>query len=286
MKCPHCGQEIPDLSKICSYCRRIVDKSNDAEIPLTKTCNTCGTVNSIASVFCSKCGGNLNQTQTERPERTYVPPQAPSRTSPAPGLSGWGLIEKVLIGVGALVVLFVLFIVVAAFAFGASGTDHAPSTAVSVSGAAATTIVSAPTTRANSASTADFSQVTHLSASTIPAHWSSGANYDGITIHPALRDNADTTVTWSEATLPVDIQIYTTKFDNNYKEVKDKLVFQGTGQITSWTEGNMFMGGGIRVPYSSMQVPAGVQYGWAIITVHTPDGKTYADTDKFTSLSP
>ncbi|WP_440951440.1 hypothetical protein [Methanosphaerula subterraneus] len=185
-------------------------------------------------------------------------------------------------GVGALVVFFVICAIIAAFVYGSTGSEStAHPASASVSGAAAGATVSHA-----SANTAQFSKVTHLSASTIQAHWGSGANYDGITVHPDLRDSSDETIEWSGASLPVDIQIYTTKLDNDFKEVKDKLVFQGTGEITTWKDGNMFMGGGIKVPYSSMQVPAGEHYGWTIVTVHTPDGKTYADTYQITSLTP
>lgn len=134
--------------------------------------------------------------------------------------------------------------------------------------------------------TADLSSLTHIEVSSIKKHWTSGAEYDGITIHPDLRDAADQTIKWSGATLPVDIEIWTTQLDNNFKQVKDQLVYKGSGTITNWQDGNMFLNGGIRVPFSSMKVPAGKTFGWTYVTVHTPDGKTYSAIDQFTGLTP
>ncbi len=142
------------------------------------------------------------------------------------------------------------------------------------------------TTQASTVLQGDFSQVTHADVMTKQGHWTSGADADGIIVYPALEDVKGADVTWSGYTLPVDIQIYSTKFDSSYNEVKGQLVYQGSGTISSWQDGNMFMGGGIQVPYSSMKVPAGQSYGWTYVTVHTPDGKTYSAVDKLTSLTP
>lgn len=140
-------------------------------------------------------------------------------------------------------------------------------------------------TQASSGS-ADLPQVTHIEVSTIQKHWTSGSAYDGITVHPDLRDSSDKTIKWSGANLPVDIEIWTTKLDSSYKELQDQLVYKGSGTITNWQDGNMFMGGGIRIPFSSMKVPAGKTYGWTYATVHTPDGKTYSAIYRFTTLTP
>jgi hypothetical protein len=131
----------------------------------------------------------------------------------------------------------------------------------------------------------DFSQVTHAEVSTIKAHWTSGAEDDGITVHPSLVDVKGQTVTWSGVSIPVDIEIYSTKFDANYKQIKDQLVYKGSGKISDWKDGNMFMGGGIQVPFTSMNVPAGKTYGWTYVTIHMPDGKTYSAKYELTSLT-
>jgi hypothetical protein len=132
----------------------------------------------------------------------------------------------------------------------------------------------------------DFSQVTHASVDTITDNWDADAEDDGITVHPDLLDRYDETVKYSDASIPVDIQIWTTKLDNNFKEQKDKLVYKGSGTITTWKDGNMFMKGGIKVPFSSMNVPSDEMFGWTYVTIHTPDGKTYEAVDEFTSLTP
>ncbi|WP_346434785.1 hypothetical protein [uncultured Methanoculleus sp.] len=111
--------------------------------------------------------------------------------------------------------------------------------------------------------------MTHASVSTIRDNWDADAEDDGITVHPDLLDQYDETVKYSDVSIPVDIQIWTTKFDSNYKEQKDKLIYQGSGTITTWKDGNMFMKGGIKVPFSSMNVPSGEMFGWTYVTIHT-----------------
>lgn len=134
--------------------------------------------------------------------------------------------------------------------------------------------------------TGEFSKVTHASVSTIRKNWDNDAEYDGITVHPSLKDASDETVKWSGMRLNVDIEIWSTKFDNNFKEVKDQLVYKGSGTISSWEDGNMFMGGGIQVPFSSMRVPAGESFGWTYATVHVPGEQTFSDIDRITALTP
>ena len=89
------------------------------------------------------------------------------------------------------------------------------------------------TTQASTVPQGDFSQVTHADVMTKQGHWTSGADADGIIVYPALEDVKGADVTWSGYTLPVDIQIYSTKFDSSYNEVKGQLVYQGSGTISS-----------------------------------------------------
>ena len=114
----------------------------------------------------------------------------------------------------------------------------------------------------------DFSQVTRADVSAINGHWTSGAEDDGIIVHPSLLNVKGQTVIWSGVSLPVDIEIYAA--DNDFgKWVKGQLVYQGKGTISDWK-------GEIQVPFSSMNVPAGSGYGFTYVTIHMPDGKTYS----------
>lgn len=132
----------------------------------------------------------------------------------------------------------------------------------------------------------DFSSVTHAEVSVVKGHWTSGAEDDGIVIHPDLRDASGQTFKWYGPALPVDIEIYSTSFDSNYKQVKDKLVYKGTGTISNWEDGNMFMNGGIQVPFTDLNVPSGQNFGWTYVTIHMPDGKTYSAKWELTPFSP
>jgi len=125
----------------------------------------------------------------------------------------------------------------------------------------------------------DFSMVTHVNVSTIAGH-------DGITVHLNLLDQKNQTVIWSGVKLPVDIDIWSTRFDSNRQQIKDSLVFRKIGASSEWREGNAFMGGEIQIPSSEMRVPTGATNGWTYVTVHIPDGKTFSVTDEYTPLNP
>lgn len=131
-----------------------------------------------------------------------------------------------------------------------------------------------------------FNSVTHSDVSTILKNWDEDAEDDGISIHPSLFDSNDNEIYWSGETLPVDLEIWTTKYDSNFKSQKDKLVYSGSGTISSWRDGNMFMNGCIRVPFSSMNVPPGETVGSTYAKVHLPDGRTIESVYIFTSLTP
>jgi PKD repeat protein len=131
----------------------------------------------------------------------------------------------------------------------------------------------------------DFSQATHAEVTTLKAHWSSGAEYDGITVNPSLMDAKNQEIKWSGVALPVDIEIYTTKYDTKHNEVKNQLVYKGNGTILNWREGAKWAEGGIQIPFASMKVPPNEKYGWLYVTIHTPDGKTYSGKNQFVPLT-
>jgi hypothetical protein len=124
------------------------------------------------------------------------------------------------------------------------------------------------------------------SVMTMKKNWDADAEDDGIVVFPSLKDAAGETVKWSGATLPVDIEIWTTEMDANYKDQKDQLVYKGSGTIDSWEDGNFLLGQGIRVPFEQMKVPSGETMGWVYAKVHTPDGKIYEGVEKLASITP
>lgn len=131
-----------------------------------------------------------------------------------------------------------------------------------------------------------FSQVTHLSTYSMPVHTGAEAGNNAIRFGISLDDTNDQVVKWSGATIPVYIEVYTKAYDQYYNTVRGSLVYRGTFQISSWEEGNTFLSTKIQVPFQAMQVPAGEKYGMAYITVSTPDGRSFADIDSFTTLTP
>lgn len=131
-----------------------------------------------------------------------------------------------------------------------------------------------------------FSSVTHATLMVVGKNWNSDAQNDGVVIYPDLKDDGDQTVKWSGETLPVDVEIWTTKLDDNFKNVKDRLVYSGSGTISSWEDGNMFMKGGIRAAFSQMNVPTGESIGQTFVKIHLPNQRIIESKFDFTPLNP
>ncbi len=153
-----------------------------------------------------------------------------------------------------------------------------PTNASDYTASAATTSYSQPK--------ADFSTVTHGSVMVVTKNWDEDAEDDGIVLYPDLLDSNDRSVKWGGVELPVDIEIWTTKYDSHFKEVKDQLVGSGSSTITSSDDSNMFMKGGVRVKFDQMSVPSGKTVGNAIVKVHLPDGRVIESEYAYTPLTP
>ena len=118
-----------------------------------------------------------------------------------------------------------------------------------------------------------------------PKNWDSDAEDDGIIIYPDLKDNSGETVKFENIELPVKIKIYTTKYTEDFKEVKDRLVYSGTGTINSWEDGNFFFAGGIKVSFEDISsLQSEDDYGWVYATITLPDGRTIEAVDKFARI--
>jgi len=118
-----------------------------------------------------------------------------------------------------------------------------------------------------------LSKATHASVNTISKNWDADAEDDGMIVFPDLKDENDNSIKFDGYELPVEIKIYTTKFEN-FKQVNDRLVYSGSGKIDSWKDGNFLMGGGIKIPFDDIQVKASdSQYGAILISIALPDGR-------------
>ena len=130
---------------------------------------------------------------------------------------------------------------------------------------------------------------TAVSASvmTMTKNWDADAEDDGIVVYPDLKDSSGESVKFEGIELPVDIKIYTTKYTQDFKEVKDRLVYSGTATIDSWKDGNFLLEGGIKIPFESINaVGSDKDYGWVYTTITLPDGRTIEARDEFARIKP
>jgi len=180
--------------------------------------------------------------------------------------------------------ILVVCLTAAILAAGCCGSSSSSSYATSAP-TASSNVVAQTTAASGSGNSAQFASAVSASVMTMKKNWDSDADDDGIVVFPDIKDAAGETVKCSGATLPVSVEVWTTKMDSNFKEQKDQLVFQGSGTIDSWEDGNFLLGQGIRIPFDQMNVPAGETFGWTYAKIQTPDGKTYEGVEKFTSLT-
>lgn len=111
-------------------------------------------------------------------------------------------------------------------------------------------------------------------------NWDADLEDDGVIIYPELKDTNDETVKFEGVELPVDIEIWTTEMDDNFKEVKDRMVYSGSGSIDSWKDGNFMFDGGIKVSFDDIKaVESDSDYGALFVKIHTPDGQVFEAKD-------
>lgn len=117
---------------------------------------------------------------------------------------------------------------------------------------------------------------THASVNTMESNWDADAEDDGTIVYPELRDSNDETVKFEGISLNVDIEIWATKFDDSFNEVRDRLVYSGSGTINSWKDGNFLFKGGIKIPFEDIKaLPSDNEFGEIAVKIHTPDGKVF-----------
>lgn len=116
---------------------------------------------------------------------------------------------------------------------------------------------------------------TTASVDTMTKNWDADADDDGIIVHPELKDSKNETVKFENTELSVDVELWTTKYDN-FNEVKDRNIYSGVGKINSWKDGNFLYEGGIKIPFDEIKaVSSDSQYGMVFVKIHAPDGKIF-----------
>ena len=125
------------------------------------------------------------------------------------------------------------------------------------------------------------------SVNTLSKNWDADAEDDGIFVYQSLKDSSDRNVIFEGVKLPVEIRIYTTKFDDKFKQVKDRLVYEGSATIESWKDGSILFKGGIKIPFEDIKtVNSDRDYGLIYTTVTLPDGRKIEAKKEYTRIKP
>lgn len=130
-------------------------------------------------------------------------------------------------------------------------------------------------------------RITHGSVMTVARNWDADAENDGIEVFLDLKDEKGDTVPFEDIEMPVRIRVYTVKQGPDWKDVKDRLVYEATGSTNSWKDGNPFFGEGIKVPYDKIELGKydkdhGVIYAAATL----PNGRVIEAKEDFVRLTP
>ena len=110
MKCPNCGNDIPQKMKYCIYCGTTVNTGNPGQSP--RRCKACGNVLQPGDTFCVQCGAQFTERDVTRP--------------------GQNNNNKTLVKVLLTMILAALFIAFIAFWFSRRGTAPSPSSTTPV----------------------------------------------------------------------------------------------------------------------------------------------------------
>ncbi|MFH1916774.1 MAG: hypothetical protein ABIJ21_05900 [Nanoarchaeota archaeon] len=109
----------------------------------------------------------------------------------------------------------------------------------------------------------------------VAKNWDEDLADDGLIIYPELRDENDSTVEFEGVTLKVDMEIWTTKLNDNFKEVKIRKIYSGSGTIDNWRDGNFMYDGGIKIPFEDIKaVESDSDHGLLLIKIYA-NNKTY-----------
>ena len=185
----------------------------------------------------------------------------------------------------SVVILFCLILTIASLgSFGGSSSIKTNSPQMAVS--SGNNQQNAISTVTQQTSNFVFSGVTHANVMAVSKSWDVDAENDGIAVYPSLLDNSDRVVQWSKSTIPVDIEVWTTGYDKNFKTVPETIVYSGSGTMTSWQNGNFILGSGIRIPFDQMSGVGDKTVGRTRVTIHLPNGKTLEATYDLTPLKP
>lgn len=138
-------------------------------------------------------------------------------------------------------------------------------------------IISGCTSESTSSSQDKLKTAASAEVSSVSKNWDSDTEDDGIIIYPGLKDANGNTIKFENIELPVDIEIWTKGYDDNYDEIKIKLIYNKTATIDSWEDGNFLFDGGIKVSFDDIKTNSSDNdIGLLFVTIYTPDGKTYA----------
>ena len=120
---------------------------------------------------------------------------------------------------------------------------------------------------------------TEVSVDVRPGDWDGDGEDDGIVVYPTLLDENGETVKFSGVELSVEISFWETGIDDDFNTVKETLLYEGTGTIDNWEDGNYYLeGDGIQIAWDEIASSEDI-FGLMEVTIETANGPVTGSTE-------
>jgi len=118
-------------------------------------------------------------------------------------------------------------------------------------------------------------------------NWDEDLQDDGIIAYPELRNISDDAVKFEGIELKVDIEIWTRKIDDDFKEVRDRKIYNSSWTIDSWKYGTFIYDKGIIIPFEEIKaVESDSDYGELYVKIYANDGVYEAKSPRGVRIKP
>lgn len=113
-----------------------------------------------------------------------------------------------------------------------------------------------------------------------PENWDADAENDGIRIWIELQDSDENEIEYSNMSMPVAIQVYSTE-SVTYPWEKARVIYSVSGTLTDWDDDAFVSSArGVKdIPWEAISTPLPTEqqeYGMLYVTVTLPNGKQYS----------
>lgn len=132
---------------------------------------------------------------------------------------------------------------------------------------------------------------THAQVAAEVAHWSAGAEDDGLLVSAMLLNAQNEVVKFENASILVEVEIRTANLSATLKSLPGRIIYSHSFPIQTWTDADAGSGHGLQIPFADINVSSNAQltpadlshsmpetpgFGILIIKFRLPDNRVLA----------